>query len=104
MNASDAAPILAIALRAAAADGTTDDTERDAIDAAVAKLANPGVMDEARRLALADLGVITGKLSDEEARKAAFETALAITHADGAANDAERKFLVQLRDALGVNA
>ena len=103
MNPSDAAPIIAIALRAASADGDTDATEQAAIDAAVAKLANPGVIDAARALALADLSVIAGKLSDEEARRAAFETALAITHADGSANDAERKFLVQLREALGMS-
>ena len=50
--------------------------------------------------ALADLSVIAGKLSDDEARRAAFETALAITHADGSANDAERKFLRGRQDLL----
>ena len=104
MSPSDAAPIIAIALRAAAADGSTGATEQAAIDAAVAKLAAPDVMEAARALAMADLAVIAGKLSDDAARRAAFETALAITHADGSANDAERKFLVQLREALGMNA
>ena len=104
MTSTDAAPIIAIALRAAAADGTADASEQSAIDAAVAKLADASVMDAARALALADLGVIVSKLSDDEARRAAFETALAVTHADGTANDAERKFLVQLKQALGMNA
>ncbi|HEY5677771.1 MAG TPA: TerB family tellurite resistance protein, partial [Myxococcales bacterium] len=44
---------------------------------------------------------LASRLSDDEARRAAWEGALAIVHADGSANPAEQAFLGELRAALG---
>jgi uncharacterized protein (DUF697 family)/tellurite resistance protein len=106
MNTTDHAPLIAIAMLAARADGSSGSAEQRAIDAVVAKIGSPDVSRlaeqvEAGQLKVADLAA---RLSDDEARQTAYDGALAICNADGAANAAELAFLEELRGALGIAA
>jgi len=105
MNTTDRAPLIAIAMLAARADGATDSAEQAAVDAVVARMGSPDVSRLAEqvaggRLRAADLAA---QLSDDEARETAYQGALAICNADGPANAAELAFLEELRDVLGIS-
>lgn len=104
MSPSDYPPLVAIAMLAAAADGQTDLDEHAAINAVVAKIGSPDISRLAQQVSAGGLRVadLAAKLSDDQARRLAYETALAVCHADGAANPAELKFLEELRAALGI--
>jgi uncharacterized protein (DUF697 family)/tellurite resistance protein len=104
MNNSDYPYIIAIAKIAATADGHSGATEQAAIDALIERAGYPDVTELSRRVGAGDLRVVdlAGKLSDEEARRLAYETALAVCNADGLANLAEQTFLDDLRDKLGL--
>jgi uncharacterized membrane protein YebE (DUF533 family) len=104
MQPSDYPPLVAIAMLAAQADGRTDPAEQAAINAFVARIGSPDVSQLALqvsggRLRVADLA---GKLSDDEARRVAYETALAVCNTDGLSGPAEQRFLDGLRNALGL--
>lgn len=106
MNASDSQPILTIALMAAMADGRQDASEKDAI-AAVAAQAGLGDLDALRQqIATGTLRVaeVACRLSDDTARRLAYETAVVVANADGAAGAEEQRFLGELRSALGLSA
>ena len=102
MQTTDHAPLIAIAMLAARADGSVDSAEQRAVDAVVARVGNPDVTRLAQQVAAGQLRVadLASRLSDDEARRVAYEGALAIVNADGAANPAERAFLDELRAAL----
>jgi len=102
MKDTDHAPVIAIAMMAARADGRVDSVEQRAVDAAVARIGNPDVTALAQQVAGGQLRVadVASRLSDEEARRAAWEGALAIVNADGSANLPEQAFLDELRAAL----
>jgi len=104
MNTADRAPLIAIAMLAARADGRTDSAEQAAVDAVVTKMGSPDVSRLADQVAGGQLRVadLAAKLSDDEARRTAYAGALAICNADGPANPAEQAFLEQLRNALGL--
>lgn len=106
MNTTDHAPLIAIAMLAARADGSTGSAEQRAVDAVVARIGSPDVSLLAEQVAAGQLRVadLAAKLSDDEARRTAYEGALAICNADGPANAAEQAFLEELRGALGVAA
>lgn len=106
MNQSDHAPLIAIAMLAARADGETDSAEQAAILDVVGRIGAPDVGRLATQVSAGTLRVadLAGRLSDDEARRVAYTTALAVCHADGSANPDERKFLAELRDALGLDA
>ena len=106
MNTTDHAPLIAIAMLAARADGSSGSAEQRAVDAVIAKIGSPDVSRlaeqvEAGQLKVADLAA---RLSDDEARQTAYDGALAICNADGAANAAELAFLEELRGTLGIAA
>jgi len=103
MQTSDHAPLIAIAMMAARADGATDSNEQRAVDAVVERIGNPDVSRLAEQVAGGQLRVadVAGRLSDHEAKRVAYEGALAIVNADGHANAAEQAFLEELREALG---
>ena len=104
MNTADRAPLIAIAMLAARADGRTDSAEQAAVSAVVTKMGSPDVTRLAEQVAGGQVRVadLAAKLSDEEARRTAYDGALAICNADGPANPAEQAFLEELRRALGV--
>ncbi len=105
MNTTDHAPLIAIAMLAARADGRSDSREQQAVDAVVARIGDPDVSRLAEQVARGRLRVadLASRLSDDEARRTAYEGALAIVDSDGVANDAEKAFLEELRVALGLS-
>jgi uncharacterized protein (DUF697 family)/tellurite resistance protein len=105
MNTTDHAPLIAIAMLAARADGSTGSAEQRAIDAVVAKIGSPDVSRLAEQVTKGQIKVadLAASLSDDEARRTAYDGALAICNADGAANAAELAFLEELRRALGIS-
>ncbi len=106
MNPSDHAPLIAITMLAARADGETGAAEQSAIDDVVQRIGSPDVSRLGGQVSAGTLRVadLAGRLSDDEARRAAYTAALAVCHADGATNAAERGFLDELRAALGLDA
>ena len=103
MKTIDHAPLIAIAILAARADGSVDNAEQRAVDAVAARTGNPDVTRLAQQVAAGQLRVadLASRLSDDEARRVAYEGALAIINADGSANASEQAFLNELRTALG---
>ena len=103
MKTIDQTPLIAIAILAARADGSVDSAEQRAVDAVVARTGNPDVTSLTQQVAAGQLRVadLASRLSDGEARRAAYEGALAIINADGTANASEQAFLNELRTALG---
>ena len=106
MLPSDYPPLVAIAMLAARADGRLDPVEQAAIDRFVAGIGAPDVSGLALQVTGGTLRVadLASKLSDDETRKTAYETALAVCNADGLAGPAEQRFLEELRNALGLPA
>jgi uncharacterized protein (DUF697 family)/tellurite resistance protein len=103
MKTTDHAPLIAIAMLAARADGSVDSVEQRAVDAVVDRLGHPDVTRLMEQVAAGELRLadLASGLSDDEARRAAYEGALSITNADGSTNESERAFLKELRAALG---
>ena len=106
MSPSDYPALVAIAMLASRADGHVEASEQVAIDAMLEKIGNPDVSRLAGQVAAGGLRAadLARRLSDDDARKMAYETAVAVCHADGGANAAELKFLEELRAALGIAA
>jgi uncharacterized protein (DUF697 family)/tellurite resistance protein len=88
---------------AARADGSVDSAEQRVVDGIVARTGNADVAVLAQQIAAGQLHVpdLVSRLSDYEARRAAYEGALAVINADGQANESEQAFLSELRTALG---
>jgi len=103
MKTNDHAPLIAIAILAARADGSVDSAEQRAVDAVVARAGNPDVARLAQQVSAGQLRAadLASRLSDDEARRVAYEGALAVINADGSANASEQAFLNELRTALG---
>ncbi len=106
MNTTDRAPLIAIAMMAARSDGTTDSAEEQAVRAVVERMGSPDVTQLAQQVAGGQLRVadLASRLSDDEARRTAYEGALAICRADGVLAPGEQAFLEELRAALGISA
>jgi uncharacterized protein (DUF697 family)/tellurite resistance protein len=106
MNESEIRAFLTIALMAALADGAKDDRERAALKSLAGRLGE-GRIDMAdvyddvlvRRIAISDAA---RPLATPEARRQAYETAVAVADADGAHSPAEGAFLRELAGALGL--
>src|SRR6185295_4472001 len=108
MNDSEIRAFLTIALMAALADGTNDDRERAALKSLAGRLGEgridlTDVYDDVlvRKVSLADA---VRPLTTPEARRQAYETAVAVADADGGHSPAEGAFLRDLAAALGVPA
>lgn len=104
MSPSSAAPLVALAMMAARADGQTVAAEDAAIQAVIARLGSPDVTRLTEQVATRNLRVadLAARITDPDDRRLAYETALAVCHADGVANPAEQQFLEELRQALGL--
>ncbi|MFM9883680.1 MAG: YcjF family protein [Burkholderiales bacterium] len=109
MNPEQQKSILAIALLAAFADGGKDDRERERIRQLAESLASEaGTPDLIRlyqdvllkRVTVASAGAALG---EPDHRQLAYEMAVCVCDADGAQNDTERRFLVELKAALGLD-
>ncbi len=106
MNEKDREPIFTIALMAALADGTASPEEKHRIQSLGSTLGAADLDALAGRVALGSvtLDETTARLSDDEARQLAYETAVAVCMADGVADEREKQFLAELRRALGLDA
>lgn len=106
MHESDREPIITIALLAALCDGTTTDQEKAQLERSLKELGASSAEQMAAQVAAgqARLTDVTSRLSDDEARQLAYETAAIVCHSDGPANAVETGFLGELRDALRIDA
>ncbi len=100
--------LLTVALTAAFADGAKDDRERARLRELASRLAGDRIdLTELDRQVLLDrppLAEIVRPLSTPEARRYAYELAVAVADADGVHNDAEGAFLRDLASTLGLPA
>jgi len=108
MTASEQRALVSIALRAAHADGFNDLSERAALQRAAASFGAAGIDAAAiesdivnRRTTLA---ADVAELGTPDARRLAYEIAVAVTGADGARTTVEDTFLAELGAALGLPA
>jgi uncharacterized protein (DUF697 family)/tellurite resistance protein len=108
MNDSEIRAFLTIALMAALADGAKDDRERVALKSLAGRLGEgridlTDVYDDVlvRKISIADA---VRPITTTEARRQAYETAVAVAAADGAHSPAEGAFLRDLAAALGLPA
>jgi uncharacterized protein (DUF697 family)/tellurite resistance protein len=109
MTDKEQAATLTVCFMAAFADGKPDERERDAIQRIAGSLAQGADLDFAslyqdavrRRRSLAE---VAQDLEAPEARRRAYELAVCVVDADGASNEAEQRFLEDLRRALGIEA
>jgi uncharacterized protein (DUF697 family)/tellurite resistance protein len=104
MNERDHEPIVTVAFLAALADGRTAPEEHSELRAALARLGVTDIDAVAQRgaTARAPLADLAKRLSDDDARRLAYETALVVCHADGPLNRQEADFLAALRSAFGL--
>lgn len=104
MNDSDHETIVTVAYLAALADGRTAPEEDTELRAALGRLGVRDVDAVAQRGAgaRAPLADLARRLSDDDARRLAYDTALVVCHADGPLNRQEADFLSALRSALGL--
>ncbi len=93
--------LLRVGVAAALADGTCDERERRHLDELARAAGAPDSAALAQRAALpADLAA---RLGGPDACRAAYDLAVAVCNADGAANETERRFLDTLRATLGLS-
>jgi uncharacterized protein (DUF697 family)/tellurite resistance protein len=104
MNADDASRITQIALMAAMADGQISAAEQRELASAASRLGVPAATTALDQPAAArqGIGVLAASLSDTEARRTAYEVALAVCSVDGPPNSPEQTFLSALHGALGL--
>ena len=104
MNAEDATRITQIALMAAMADGEISPDEQRALGSVATRLGVPAATTalEQPQAARQGIGVLAASLSDAEARRTAYEIALAVCNVDGPPNGPEQTFLSCLHGALGL--
>ena len=103
MNPTDAEIIISIAAQAAVVDGNRNDLELAQVTAAAVRLglANAEAVVQQAAAAPEDVRALAASLSSDEARRAAYEIAVAVCNADGVAGVKEVAFLQQLSSALG---
>ncbi len=104
MNADDASRIAQIALMAAMADGEISPEEERELASVATRLGVPAATTalEQPQAARQGIGVLAASLSDAEARRSAYEVALAVCSVDGAPSGPEQTFLSALHGALGL--
>jgi len=103
MTLTDAEIIITIAAQAAVADGNRNATELAQISAAATRLglSNADAVVERASRDHEDVRTLSASLSTDEARRAAYEIAVAVCNADGVAGAKEIAFLQELSATLG---
>jgi uncharacterized protein (DUF697 family)/tellurite resistance protein len=106
MNEKDREPILAIALMAALADGQATAEEKARLQSVGTRLGIADMDTLAGRVAMGALPLaeVAARLSDDEARRTAYEMAVTVCNSDGTASAQETRFLMELRPLLGLDA
>jgi tellurite resistance protein/uncharacterized protein (DUF697 family) len=104
MNADDASRITQIALMAAMADGQISPDEQRELASVAGRLGVPAATTAIDQPAAArqGIGVLAASLTDADARRTAYEVALAVCSVDGPPNPPEQAFLSALHGALGL--
>ena len=104
MTSDDASRIAQIALMAAMADGEISPEEQRALASMAKQFGVPEAATalEQPQTARQGIGVLAASLSDAEARRTAYEVALAVCTVDGPPNPPEQTFLSALHGALGL--
>jgi uncharacterized protein (DUF697 family) len=98
---TDAETVLQVGLAAAVADGQRTEPELARLsDLARSMGLDATTLGQSPAQPPVDLAA---RLSSDEAKRAAYELAVAVCNADGAANDAETKYLASLRATLGLS-
>ena len=108
MTDSEIRSFMTVALMAALADGANDERERDALKSLAGRLAGSridlaDIYDDVlvRKVSIADA---VRPLTTLDAKRQAYETAVAVADADGVHSPAEGDFLDDLAAALGLSA
>lgn len=103
MTQKDAEVIITIAAQAAVADGNRSAGELSEISAAATRLGLTNADAVVQRAAAApqDILVLAESLSSDDARRAAYEIAVAVCNVDGVADEKEIAFLQRLSMSLG---
>jgi uncharacterized protein (DUF697 family)/tellurite resistance protein len=109
MTERESSAVLAIAIHAAFADGAPADPEREQIRRVADGLAGGGIpgLPSAYQAVLVEKRSVedaAAALGTPEARRFAYEMAVAVSESDGVRTEAERAFLEKLRGLLGVDA
>jgi uncharacterized protein (DUF697 family)/tellurite resistance protein len=108
MKDSEKKAVLGVCVMAAFADGAKVEAERGEIrriaDGLAGEDANLAAGAQDVLLGRASLAQLARELESAEARNLAYEMAVCVCDADGAQTPAERKFLEQLRSAIGLDA
>jgi uncharacterized protein (DUF697 family) len=96
--------IATIALLATVADGEASSAEKAALEAAIRGLGDASLAEISSRVhgGAVNVADVARQLTTDDARRLAYQTAEAICVADGPANEAERRFLADLRQAAGL--
>src|SRR5215475_8072923 len=104
MTPEDAPRIAQVALMAAMADGVISPDEQRELGSIATRLGVPAASTalEQPQTARQGIGVLAASLSDAEARRTAYEVALAVCSVDGPPNPPEQTFLSELHGALGL--
>lgn len=104
MTETEQQAVIAVALLATVADGRAAPEEKASLEAAIGRLGTTDLETVARKVSAGNLQVadVARDLTTDESRSLAYQTALAICHADGALNPGETAFLASLRGALGI--
>ena len=109
MTDQESRAIVTLALMAAFADGDKHAREREEIKRIADGLSRPEAINLPtlyqdvlmKRVSLAS---VAGELKSTESKQLAYEMAVCVCDADGAHSEAERRFLAELRAALGLDA
>lgn len=110
MNAREQEAVLTIALLAAFSDGDKDEREREEIKRIAESLAGEAGSPQLAQiyqsvlLKRVDLSQAAAALSDPMHKQLAYEMAVCVCDADAVASDAEKRFLHELRTALGLES
>jgi tellurite resistance protein/uncharacterized protein (DUF697 family) len=106
MTEHDLETIITIAAYAALADGQNDESERTALLSTASTLGIKNADDVIARAMAGgiDTHTLAQRLSTGEARRTAYDVAVAIVRADGSTNEREAAFLEALAQSLGPDA
>jgi len=102
MQEQDREPTIAICLLAALADGDRTPEEQEQLARITARLGGKDVTELVNQVQGGEFTVLdaAGRLESREAKRTAYEMAVAMIYADGEPNERERDFLTSLKRAM----
>jgi uncharacterized protein (DUF697 family)/tellurite resistance protein len=107
VNQQEQRAIVGLCVLAAFADGSQSATEREQIEKIASGFTAPGLdVTSVYQDVLggkSSVAAVASQLQTPTARALGYEMAVGVCHADGVVNDAEKKFLADLQQALGLD-